>query len=265
VSPYHHPSVHRRTFSRLGALSVAVALGAGSLGACSKDSGGNDTTSASSTTAATTTEPGKETTAPPDTLDPRLEADMRAAMARAEKVSLTKDDLATNWQSLPPAEGDEGPLEACTEVDLDTHLMGLYRSNGFSNTVDPGALQVSSSVTVMDDESAATDLMADMRTDRFVGCVNDLFNGSTDTVERKGEIKRNETAPDLGDEAVALSGEFVVSPLDGTPDHPVSMVVVAFRTGDMITTLNSTAVDRNLDEQLIRDLLDKLLQRATAN
>ena len=114
----------------------------------------------------------------------------------------------------------------------------------------------------MDSVDSATKLMEDIGTDRFLSCVNELFNGATDAYERTGSLTRNETAPSLGDEAVAMSGEFVISPLDDTPDHPVSMAVVAFRTGDMVTVLNSTAVDRNLDETLMRTLLDLLTQRA---
>ena len=60
---------------------------------------------------------------------------------------------------------------------------------------------------------------------------------------------------------MALSGDYVISPLDGTPDHTVTLVVVAVRTGDVVTVLNSTAVDRNLDEELVRSLLDVLVQR----
>lgn len=261
-SPSVPVPVRRR---RWVAVTAFTALALGSLGACSSDSDDtqDDTTQDDATTTsadggATTT----DTEAPPDTLDPELEAAMRAAMTRAEAANLVIDDFPpSGWEHLPPAEGDVGPLETCSTVDLDEHLLGLYRSDSFSTSVDPGTLQVSSSATVLDTVAAAADVLADFRTDSFVGCVDGLFNGSTDTYERTGTLTRNETAPTLGDEAVALSGEYVISPLDGTPDHTASLVVVAVRTGDLVTVLNSTAVDRNLDEELVRTLLDVLVQR----
>jgi hypothetical protein len=237
----------------------------GSLGACSDDDGtdaADPTTTAPAEGAATTEATGPtDTEAPPAPLDPELEAAMREAMDRAEAANLVIDDLPAGWEHLPPAEGDLGPLETCTTVDLDEHLLGLYRSDSFSTSVDPGTLQVSSSATVLDTVQAAADVLADFRDDAFVACVDGLFNGSTDTYERTGTLTRNETAPDLGEEAVALSGDYVISPLDGSPDHVVTLVVVAVRTGDLVTVLNSTAVDRSLDEELVRTMLDVLVAR----
>lgn len=256
------PSSPTRRRLRWAATASVAVLALGSLGACSDD--GNDEADATTTApadATTTTGSTTSTEVPPDTLDPELEATMRAAMDRAEAANLVIDDFPTGWEHLPPAEGDAGPLETCSTVDLDTHLMGLYRSDSFSTSVDPGTLQVSTSASVLDTVEAATDVLADFRTDTFVACVDGLFNGSTDTYERTGTLTRNETAPDLGEEAVALSGDYVISPLDGTPDHTVTLVVVAVRTGDVVTVLNSTAVDRNLDEELVRSLLDVLVQR----
>ena len=258
-----HPTL-RTLPRRARRLMLTVALVGSVLGGCSGDDGSTERADESTTTSSEAGSSGTSTTevATTVTLDPELEASMKEAMERAEAASLTFDDCPSGWEHLPPAEGDAGPMETCTEVDLDTHLLGLYRSDGFSTSVDPGTLQASSSVTVMDSVDSATKLMEDIGTDRFLSCVNELFNGSTDAYERTGSLTRNETAPSLGDEAVAMSGEFVISPLDDTPDHPVSMAVVAFRTGDMVTVLNSTAVDRNLDETLLRTLLDLLTQRA---
>lgn len=139
--------------------------------------------------------------------------------------------------------------------------MGLYRSDSFSTTVDPGTLKISSSATVLDNVEAAGEVMDDMATDRFVDCVNDLFVQTTDTLEITGGLAVNGTAPDLGDQAVALSGDFTVSPLDDSPDHPLAMAVVAVRTGDMISVISASAVDRNIDEPLLRELLDVLVER----
>lgn len=186
---------------------------------------------------------------------------MRAAMDRAEAANLVIDDFPTGWEHLPPAEGDVGPLETCTSVDLDTHLMGLYRSDSFSTTVDPGTLKISSSATVLDDVESATEVMTDMATDRFVSCINDLFVQTTDTLEITGGLAVNESAPSLGDQAVALSGDFTVSPLDDSPDHPLTMAVVAIRTGDMISVISASGLDRTIDEPLVRDLLDRLVER----
>lgn len=257
-----------RTAPRWGAVAVATVLAVGALGACSDDGddGATDATTTvpaddAGTTEATAT---PDTEGPPDTLDPELEATMRAAMDRAEAANLVIDDFPAGWEHLPPAEGDVGPLETCATVDLDTHLMGLYRSDSFSTSVDPGTLKVSSSATVLDTVEAATDLLADFRTDTFVGCVDDLFNASTDLYESAGSLTRNETAPALGEEAVALSGDYEITPTDGTPPSTLTMAVVAVRTGDLVTVLSATAVDRTIDEELVRSLLDVLVQRQQA-
>ena len=122
------PSSPTRRRLRWAATASVAVLALGSLGACSDD--GNDEADAITTApadATTTTGSTTSTEVPPDTLDPELEATMRAAMDRAEAANLVIDDFPTGWEHLPPAEGDAGPLETCSTVDLDTHLMGRYR------------------------------------------------------------------------------------------------------------------------------------------
>lgn len=91
-------------------MLVGLTVATTSMGACSgSDNKTGDNNSTTTTVASsTTTDPGTSSTTP-DTLDPELEATMRAAMDRAEAANLVIDDFPAGWQHLPPAEGDVGP------------------------------------------------------------------------------------------------------------------------------------------------------------
>ncbi len=254
----------RRVHRSAAALVVCAAL---ALSACSSD--GDDeadattTTEAGDDTATSVPQPvGPSTSVVDDGSEPDPAAE--AVRERAESRNLTIDDFPSGWQSLPPSEAEVSVVELCTTVDLDEHLLAQVRSDGFSYTIDPGTLQASSAVTVLDSEAAATDLLDDFRDDAFVRCATDALSQDTDTYDITGGLARNDSEPGLGDESVALSGDFVITPTDGTPPHSLSAVVVGIRKGDSVVTFSTTAVDRNPDEQVIQDLLTTLDQRLGA-
>jgi hypothetical protein len=244
------------------ALAVLVA---GLVGACSSDDGDDG-----AATSATTSAPEVAPTATTDRVGPSLPSTTttvaadpatRAAMDRAAARNLTIDDFPSGWQNLPPAEAEVTVVELCSTVDLDQHLLALHRSDAFSYTIEPGTLAASASVITFDEVAAAEALLADFRDDSFVQCATDQLTRSTDRYTVRGAFSRNETDPDLGEEAVALSGEFVVDPADGTPDHTITAVAVALRRGDTVVTLNSTATNRAYDEDVVRNLLTALDER----
>lgn len=248
--------------------AVLVACAALALSACSDDGGDEadattTTTEVIDDTPTSATEPGGVSTSIVDDgsePDPALEA----VRERAESRNLTIDDFPSGWQSLPPSEAETTAVLLCTTVDLDEHLLAQVRSDGFSYTIDPGTLAANSAVTVLDDEASATDLLADFRDDGFVRCATDALSQDTDTYDITGGLTRDDSAPSLGDESVALSGDFVITPTDGTPPHSLSARVVGIRKGDTVVTFSTTAVDRLPDEQVISDLLTTLDQRLDA-
>lgn len=240
---------------RLSALLACAAL---VLTGCSDDGDGDD--DATTTTIAVTTtgdplESTSSTTARP--VDPASEA----AMDRAEALNLLVEDFPSGWQNLPQAEAEVTVVELCTTVDLDSHRLAQARSDAFTFTIEPGTLQASSAVTIVDDEAAAIQLVEDFRTDSFVRCATDTLRRDTDLYTISGSLSRNDTDPDLGDEAVALSGEFTITPTDGSPAHTLSAIVVAIRQGDTVVTFNTTASDRGFEEETTRTLLTVIDER----
>jgi hypothetical protein len=206
-----------------------------------------------------TDEPGRPTA--PETTAPRVDPESDAAMSRARSLNLTIDDFPSGWQNLPQSEAEVGVVELCTTVDLDAHLLALARSDAFSYTIEPGTLRASTSVVVLDEEPAAVSMIDDFRQDPFVQCATDTLRRDTDTYTITGGLARNETAPDLGDEAVALSGDFTITPTDGSPPHALSAIVVAARRADTVVIFSSTATDRGFDEETTRGLLTTIDER----
>ena len=245
-------------------LIALVACAALVLASCSDDGDDGDPAAATTTTADSGTEPadGSSTTTP--TTERRPDPAAEAAMERAQGLNLTVEDFPSGWQNLPQAESEVGVVELCTNVDLDAHLTALARSDAFSYTIEPGTLQASSSVSILDEEEAAADMIADFRDDEFVQCATESLSRDTDTYTIDGALSRNESSPDLGDEAVALSGDFTITPTDDSPPHTLSAAVVATRKGDTVVIFSSTATDRGFDEETTRTLLTAIDERIEA-
>lgn len=244
---------HRAPRRLIAVVATATLL----LAACSDDGDdGAEPEVTTTTAAAPVTEPTGDavTTTTRAPVDPASEA----AMERARALNLDIDDFPSGWQNLPQAESEVGVVELCTSVDLDEHLMALARSDAFTFTIEPGTIQASSAATVLDEEAAAVAMVQDFREDRFLQCATDTLRRDTDTYTVSGSLTRNESAPDLGDEAVALSGEFTITPTDGSPPHQLSAIVVAARKGDAVVTFSSSATDRGFEEETTRSLLTAL-------
>jgi len=246
-------------------LTALLACSALILAGCSDDDddGTADQTTTTTPAVATTGEGGGPSTSASTTTRP-VDPASEAAMERAESLNLNIDDFPSGWQNLPQAEAEVGVVELCSKVDLETHRLAQARSDAFSFTIEPGILQASSAVLIVDDEAAAVDLVEEFRTDAFVQCATDILSRNTDTYTVTGSLSRADTDPDLGDEAVALSGDFTITPTDDSPAHTLSAVVVAIRKGDTVVTFNTTASDRAFEEETTRGLLTVLDERMEA-
>lgn len=242
------------------AMALCAALVVAS---CSDDGDEPAATTTTATSAPTASEPaeGPPSSESSTTTRAPLDPAESEAMEQAQALNLTIDDFPSGWQNLPPAEGEIGVVEVCSTVDLDAHRVAQARSDAFSYSIEPGTLQASTAVTILDDEAAATALIADFRTDSFVQCATEQLSRDTDTYSIDGALSRNDSAPDLADEAVALSGDFVVTPADDSPDHTLGAIVVAVRRGDTVVTFSTSAIDRGLDEETVRSLLTTIDER----
>lgn len=251
----------RRPVRRLIAPFVCALL---LLTACSDDDGGDDTATTTTSTSPDASDTSTTGSTAPSTTERQIDPASEAAMEKAQSLNLNIDDFPSGWQNLPQAESEVGVVELCTTVDLDAHLLALARSDAFTYTIEPGTLQASSAVTVVDEEDQAVAMVDDFRQDSFVQCATDILRRDTDTYTVSGSLSRNDTEPDMGDEAVALSGDFTITPTDGSPAHTLSAIVVATRKGDTVVIFSSTATDRGFDEETTRSLLTTIDQRLEA-
>lgn len=253
-----HPG---RLATALTSLAVTATLVLASCSGGGDDDGRTSSDDPTAETSATVAPADPTAEGTSSTTESRPDPATDAAMERAERLNLTIDDLPSGWQNFPQAEAEVGVVEVCSSVDLYAHLVALARSDAFMFTIEPGTLQASSGVTILDHEAQAVAMLADFRDDTFVECATDTLRRGTDTYTISGGLSRNETEPDLGDEAVALSGDFTITPTDGSPPHSLSAIVVAIRRGDVVVTFSSTATDRRFDEQTTRGLLTTLDER----
>lgn len=247
-------------------VGLAVVVLALLLGACAdSDDAGEATTVTNETTiadpSAGSADPGEGSTldgeATPTTRR-TVAPEIERAEVKAQGANLVIADFESGWEHLPPAEASRSALEVCSSVDLDTHLLAKYVSDSFSYTIEPGSLNVSSASWVLDGADVATGVIADFNDPGFAECAGGLFSEGTDMYSVAGTFARNEVPPALGDEAVAMSGDYTITPNDGSPVHQMSVIVVAVRSGDTIATLSGSAVDRPADPALWRDLSTKL-------
>lgn len=257
--------VRRRPATLVAGLTLLLTLGA-----CSSSGGdkaevktnGTSTSAAPSTTTASTT----ATTAPSETTtgaDEPSVAEMEA-QSRAAAVNLVAGDFPSGWSAEADTSTSESALEKCATTDLATHLLAKARSDNFSKTQDQGQLQISSTVGVLDTPEAAAGLLDEFRNDTFVTCAGNSLGDGAQGFSVQGSLSRNDTEPGLGDGAVALSGDYVLTPDDGSGTHQLSAIVVAIKGNDSLAIVTAVAIDTPGDEALLRDVLVKVSDRILA-
>lgn len=236
---------------RLAAATAAVGLALW-LTACTNTGGDKASVKrAATTTSATIAEPEGSSFA---------EANARARVAA---VNLAASDFSQDWQSEPSPDGGVSALHECATSDVSSQLLAKGRSASFFLGEDPGQMQFRSTTNVFDGEAAAADLLNEFRDDAFVSCASELFNTAEDGYKVRGSLARTGSEPGLADEAVALSGDYVLTPNDGSTPSRSSAVVVAMRGGDTVVIVSAAAIDTQVDETLLRDLLDAVGYRVT--
>ncbi len=187
-----------------------------------------------------------------------LDGDVEAARARAAAVNLTIDDLPVGWTAEPAVEEVETVVSTCTINGTDADLVAKAGSDRFSLVRDGGGLALETSTGVLDGESVASALMSELGSDEFAACATgQLLSAEGVTVD--GALAPSDALPELGDEVVALQGDFAMS--DETDQAQVSVIVVAIRTDQVITTVTATAVNTPGDEQLLYQVLDLVAER----
>ena len=217
------------------------------------------TTSVVATTASPTTTPDATTTEPK-----KLSPAEAAAQAKMAAINLVASDFPSGWTSEPAVRTGDGAFSTCARSDVETNLVARATSDDFSLTQGTGEMQISSSAGVHTTPAAAMGLMNEFRDDGFVTCASDLFATTSDQYTVTGSLARNGSEPGLADEAVALSGDYVLTPNDGSTPSNLSAVVVAIRSGDTTVIMSAAGIDAPLDEMLLRDLLDALAYRLSA-
>ena len=257
------PRFHLAATAATTATAAVIAL---TLASCTS-TGGNTaavkppetTTSAARTTSSTTTKPDGTTTEPagPSPAETR-------AKAKVAAVNLVASDFPTAWQSKPASDTGVSALDKCASSAVESQLLAKGRSDNFSLSQGTGQIQISSTTGVFKDQTAAADLLNEFRDDTFVACASEVFTSNAAGYTVTGSLARNGSEPGLADEAVALSGDFVVTPDDGSTTSQMSTVVVAMRGADTVVIVSAATIDTPGDEALLRDLLDTVAYRLAA-
>ncbi|CAN5538286.1 hypothetical protein BH10ACT1_BH10ACT1_42510 [soil metagenome] len=256
----------RRRGVAVAATAAAMVL---SLGSCSSTGRsdadrppGASTTIArrTTTTGSTAVEPDPTTTTVvvrPD-VEPVVEdLDLDAARARLEGINLTIDDLPEGWTADPPLEEVDTVVDQCT-TNGDGVLVRAP-SDRFSLIDGTGGLGLDTSSGYLDSEVTADALMGELGTEDFADCATEMLL-TAEGVSFEGALAQVEEVPELGDDAVALQGDFAITDTEGTTAH-LSAIVVAIRTDQVITTVTATAVNTPGDEPLLYEVLDLVAER----
>ena len=181
---------------------------------------------------------------------------------RVESVNLTLDDLPEGWVSEPPDDEVSGVVQRCTVSGVDSNLVAKDRSDRFSLTVGDGGLGLDTATGYLVSEPVAEDLMSELGADEFAACATEELL-SADGVTVDGALTPAWDVPSLGDETVAVQGEFDMSDTTGASLH-LSVIVLAIRTDQVVTTVSATAVDTEGDDALLADVLDLVAERQQA-
>lgn len=253
-------TVRRRT---LGLIASVTLLGG--LGACGVETGDGAATATTKPASSSTTSSGRGSTTTSTTpattttrADGPSDAEVAAAQARVEAVNILGADLDGDWTAEAPGSG-AGMLEQCAQVDLDQHLPAKARSDQFSTELPAGTMTVGSTTGAFDKGASAKALMEELGGPVFAACATDGLKASLPQLLVEGEVQPTDPIPGLGDEAVGLGADLTLS--GGGESGTMSVLIIAIRTGDLVTTLSTTAMDGPIDESLIYPLLDLIAER----
>lgn len=263
--------LYRRRLLSL-ALVAALTAGAACTSAGSGDVGGSTTTEAdgTSTTEADGTTTTTEADAPddttttteadaPDDIDAQERDD---AQDRVERIDLVAEDLPAEWEATPaPDSAESGLLDRCTDLPVDDIVVARHRSDDFMHAPgDGGELRISSTSGYFVDDAAAEDVLGAVATEEFGTCLSDAMFGDSD-FEVDGSVRVNPDVPELGDERVALVGDYTITDPDSGDSSFMSLIVMGIRTDQVVTIVPAMAIDTPGDEQLLYGLYDLIVER----
>ena len=266
--------LYRRRLLSL-ALVAALTTGAACTSAGSGDAGGTTTTEADGTSTTEADAPDDTTTTTeadaPDDTTTTSEADapdgidaqeLDDAQDRVERIDLVAEDLPAEWEATPaPDSAESGLLDRCTDLPVDDLVVARHRSDDFMNAPgDGGELRISSTSGYFVDDAAAEEVLGAVATEEFGTCLSDVMFGDSD-LEVDGSVRTNPDVPELGDERVALVGDYTITDPDSGDSTFMTLIVMAIRTDQVVTIVPAMAVDTPGDEQLLYGLYDLIVER----
>jgi hypothetical protein len=240
------------------ALTASVVLAAG---ACS--SGGDDAASTSSTT--TTTAASSTTTEPADdTTTTAAEPSDDEAQARAEAALVALDDFTDPGWTASPRSTTQNVLDTCLPASITEQISARANSDNFELEESGGTLTIASGSGVFAERSAARDVIDQLATEELAACATTETKQRLTDVTVEGAFQPTDPLPDLGDEAIGFGADFDLTETASGATHHVSVLAIAIRTDDMVSTVTMTGVDHDLDEPLLYQLLDLIVERQAA-
>lgn len=210
-----------------------TALGLAALLALTACGGGGDDDKAETTTttaAETTTTTEAATTTTEDTA-------VADAEELAERINLTIDDFASGWVAEDDDEGgsDEDGINACfTDADLDAALADVETPSFSAESPDGSSAQnVNMQTLVFASVEEAETVMGEAATNRFAGCIKDVF---LEFLGGDGEVELTPQAdePPLTEESLGVVGAISV-PLDDGTTVPGLIDLHLFRTAEVVS------------------------------
>ena len=233
------------------ALPVAVVLAF--LNACG---GGGSAHSATATSVDSTSSAETITTG-------SSEGDRDAAERLAQATNLTIDDLPDGWTSTPPLFDDDGRIfGTCGHLDLDRTTVARAVSDNFRRaTNDAGSLNLATTTGVLASVRATQSIADAFATSDFADCVGDQIIDATGAPGMTGRLGPVPAAnlPDVADQVAALSGRFTLRTSDKESTFHLTLVVV--RTGKVLTTVSSMAIDTEPDGAILQDVVNLVADR----
>ena len=240
--------ISRRTRTAIAAVVMLVGTTA-----CGNSSSDKDT-AATTTKAETTTTSAEAST----TSESESESSSAAAEERAEAANLTLDDLPDGWTSTPNGEeNDSNVFDTCGDLDLDEITVAKVSSDNFEYaTSDGGGLTLTTTLGVFDSEENAQAMVDIIGEQAFADCTTTAMADLAAVPGMTGSVAPTPTGelPDVADQVGALSGEFTIPTPQG--NSTMRVMLIAVRTGDLVTTISGTAIDTEPDGALMNDVVN---------
>ena len=224
------------TFRRCVTLPVAMAL---AFGAACDDGGG---------------EPQPSTTE-------------QSPAARARAINLALVDLPAEFVALPnDAEADENNVVQDCVGDIADAVVAEAETPLFQRPAGDGLHFVATNTAVLDDESAATELVAALQEQATVDCLRDTFaetlieDSATASVE-DSTLGDATDVPDVGEQTAALAGSLRFTP--GGADRAVELdyTLVLVRTDTVVSFLLYGGVLEPFPPELHQELTALVAER----